>query len=473
MSVMDDVRAYLQQNPDFLKNALSGIPGASSVADIASNAGPLIDEAAKNPTIQAMANGVTGAPITSDVPNPGNPVSGLAEGMVAPTASNALQDAPPPAPVPTPIPDLSAAPAAPEASTQPSSAPSPTSMPDATSTSPAPITIDPTEDQRRREAMNAEREHKRRMASLPGAIAGAGDAIAAGAKAFGVNNSTDTQDKVLDRAKDQYKESGDIFEMKLRQDPNSGVSKSYRSMVQQIVPDLAKNPNFSSMSAQEIGDKLPMIDTMMKAQAQKDTKELGLKQVQASKDAAAGQKHDTEQDRLEAQAMQRVSSLRGDQALARIETQRDGAISAYSLLQQAKNEKRPLTQAEYYDLLGQLWKSRSGAAPTQESMRDLDSRTFKGDITKMATYFTGKPQGATTEAVLDNLRQFTKHTGDLTDAQHDAYMAPHLVKPAGLDEDRWNPIKNTARGMSFADAVKRSQGTQAKPKLSKDSLGLF
>ena len=41
MSVIDDVQAYLQQHPDFLKAALGGLPGGSSLADIGNNADAL------------------------------------------------------------------------------------------------------------------------------------------------------------------------------------------------------------------------------------------------------------------------------------------------------------------------------------------------------------------------------------------------------------------------------------------------
>lgn len=332
---------------------------------------------------------------------------------------------------------------------------------------------DPDAEKRLREADLAAREHKRRMAVLPEAIAGVGDAIASGASSFGVSAPKDKQEKLMELAKKNYDEAGTLFENRLLNDPNSDASKAYRQMVIQIAPDMAKQPSFQTMTAKMIGDKLPLIDTMMKAQAAKDTKEMGLKQLQANKDISLGLKEDQQQDKLEQNAMQKLASLRGDQSLARIENQRDASISAYTLLQQAENEKRPLSQAEYYDVLGQLWKARSGASPTDAAIRDLDSKTFKGNINKAVTYFTGKPAGATTEEVLKNLKQFVKHTGELTDQQHEAYMAPHLIKPTHLKDELWEPIKKTARGMSFSEAVKNVEQKKNKPKLEKDSLGLF
>lgn len=303
-------------------------------------------------------------------------------------------------------------------------------------------------------------------ASLLGGIA---DAVGDAAAGLGGKGASGTQERIVaQQEKNETNAKGD-FETKLKNDPNSDVSKSYRQMVTQIVPSLTNDPNFSKMSAQAIGDKLPLIDTMMKARAQEDAKKLGMAQIKASKESSLGLREDQQQDKLENQATQRLASLRGDQSLARVETQRDGAISAYRLLDTAKHEGRDLSKAEYYDLLGQIWKARTGSSPTDAAMRDLDSKTLHGDVSKMGTYFSGKPMGATTPEVLANLQQFVKHTGELADEQHQAYMAPHLVKPAHLKPELWDPIAKTARGMSFSDSIKNSQ-TQPS---SKDPMGIL
>lgn len=385
--------------------------------------------------------------------------NGSTPSMAAPIPSPELQ--PQPADLSQPTPPL---PPAPTPAPHPAAAEAPVKLPEQ-KVPPMDLSAS-SKDNEARLANEKDALHKRKMTLLPGIAAGAGDAIAAGASAFGVKAPTDKLDKLMDRAKANFEESGHLFENRTKNDPNSDISKSYRQMVLQIAPEMAKQPAFQNMSAQAIGDKLPLIDTMMKAQAQKDMRELSMQQLKANKDISLGLKEDQQQDRLENQATQRLSSLRGDQSLARIESQRDGAISAYTLLQQAKNDKRPLSQAEYYDVLGQLWKARTGQGPTDAAIRDLDSKTFQGDINKAATYFTGKPAGGTTQGVLDNLLQFTKHTGELADAQHEAYMAPHLLKPAHLKDELWEPIKKTARGMKFSEAVKNAESK--KPQM--DSL---
>lgn len=165
------------------------------------------------------------------------------------------------------------------------------------------------------------------------------------------------------------------------------------------------------------------------------------------------QKEQARQDRLEQQALQRFTSVRGDQSIARVESQRDAAISAYNTIAQIKKENRLPSQVEYYDILGQLWKARTGASPTDQSLRDLDAKTFKGDLAKAAQYITGKPAGITTEEILNNIQDFVKQSGLQADRLHEGYMTSRMQKPEGMSQDRWDIISKNERGTSFAKAT--------------------
>lgn len=164
-------------------------------------------------------------------------------------------------------------------------------------------------------------------------------------------------------------------------------------------------------------------------------------------------KYSNEQDKLEQQAIDRISKLRGDSSLARVETQRDAAIQAYNTIDRIQKEGRAPSQLEYYDLLGQMWKARTGASPTDQALRDLDAKTLKGDIGKAYQYFSGKPAGITTQDVLNNVKQFAVDSGLQADKFHGSYMNSHRIKPSGLEDQRWNPIFNTARGLGFAEGT--------------------
>lgn len=203
--------------------------------------------------------------------------------------------------------------------------------------------------------------------------------------------------------------------------------------------------------------------------------------TRAQAEAAGGVKHGThilpdqsgsdnkEQDRLEQNAMTRVAGVRGDASMARIESQRDAASIAYNTIQGAKNEGRPITQTEYYDTLGQLWKARTGAAPTDQSIRDLDINTIQAALHKKLTWVDGQPRGATTDEIVNALQKFVDDSGRQADRLHEGYMKSHLIKPFGLSQERWDNIKNTSRGLSFEEATTESR--QAKPAVSNPSAG--
>jgi hypothetical protein len=164
-------------------------------------------------------------------------------------------------------------------------------------------------------------------------------------------------------------------------------------------------------------------------------------------------KDQQQQDKLENNAIQRMSSIRGDTSIARIETQRDASIQAYNIIESLKKENREPTQVEYYDLLGQLWKARTGASPTDQAIKDLDASTFHGKMNKMVQYFTGKPTGITTKEILDNVQSFAKKSGEQADKLHAGYMSTHVIKPKGLSEERWKNIISSQRGLSFGEAT--------------------
>ena len=164
-------------------------------------------------------------------------------------------------------------------------------------------------------------------------------------------------------------------------------------------------------------------------------------------------KENQQQDKLEGQAIQRVTNLRGDASMARTENQRDAAIQAYNTIKRVKEEGRLPSQIEYYDLLGQMWKARTGSSPTDQAIRDLDAKTLKGSLAKAYQYFSGKPAGITTSEILDNVQAFASDSGMQADKLHSGYMKSHLIKPTGLNNDRWQNILSTHRGLDFQEAT--------------------
>lgn len=177
----------------------------------------------------------------------------------------------------------------------------------------------------------------------------------------------------------------------------------------------------------------------------------------------APDKDSQHQDTLENQAINRISSVRGDAAVARSELQRDAAGQAYDTISKAQHENRDLTQLEQTDLLAQLFQARTGKAPTDTDMKLINDKTAKQGLNQAITYFTGDPGivGASTDKTLDNLKQFIVSTGKKADSNHEGYMGPHLIKPTGLSDDRWQHILASHRGISFNDQMTTSDKTYA------------
>ncbi|MES1989094.1 MAG: hypothetical protein V4440_13900 [Pseudomonadota bacterium] len=456
MSYWDDLKSLMQTHG---KQAVSAALGNSPLADVINNAPDLFNEAATSPTGQAVAKGLTGAPLTDLVPNPGNPVAGAAEGLIAPSMEDAVT---PDAPTP-----MQASPSVPEPI---SVAPSPDSGPtddsvassddNSGSAKPTPkgnldSIIDTADnDNNARLANDAALDKRKKLNIIPEALANAADAVAGSASAFGANVSQGhgAKQKESDEA-DIEKQKGE-FESGLKQDPNSDISKQYQGLLAKFLQKDPSDPMIQGRSAEQIVGQIPAIEKLAAMQNQKDMKDLQLKTLQANKEIALGQKHDSEQDRLENGAIQRLSSLRGDKSLQDAEAKRDAAITVYNTIDKLQQKGEMPSKLVYYDLLGQMWKARTGTAPTNEAIRDLDQKTFKGDINKAVTFFTGKATGGTTQSILQNIKDFAKDSGDAADLFHSQYMKAHLIKPTGLDDSRWQNIAGTNRGISFADATK-------------------
>ena len=168
-----------------------------------------------------------------------------------------------------------------------------------------------------------------------------------------------------------------------------------------------------------------------------------------------GLKTSQQQDKLEEQTKKNMISARGNASLVRTETQRDAAATAYIRILEIENKGQVLNPIDYIDILGQIYKARTGAAPTEEILKTAVQDTLKGSFSKWYTYFTGKQTPATTKDIMASLKDMSYSMGNRADIQHDGYMAQILTKPKGLDQERWdNLVKDkSVRGFSFKDQV--------------------
>lgn len=190
-----------------------------------------------------------------------------------------------------------------------------------------------------------------------------------------------------------------------------------------------------------------------------------IKQKQAAIDDA---KNQARQDRLEAAYRTAQTSVRGDASIARTEVQRDAAITAYNRIKEVKDSGETLNPIDYVDVLGQIYKARTGAAPTNEVLQTARQETAKGQTGKWYTYFTGKQAPATSADIQDSLMGMAASMGTQSDKIHSGYMKSRLKPPSGLDPDRIANV-DAGRGLSFQEATgyqPQIKGTGNKIKVS-------
>lgn len=312
---------------------------------------------------------------------------------------------------------------------------------------------------------------------LPILAAGAGDAISAAASAFGGNapggsmqREADRQDKDLDRMKTEQEEA-------IKSDPNSSISKNYRQMVLQMVPDLAKSGDFANMSAKMIGDKLPMIDTMMKAQSQKDIKEIGLKQIQAQKEIANQNHNDQVQGKYEKEGrdviMKQLSNRSGGLGLQ--DSKVNQAIDLRQMINQNYDQKTdtynipPALHSELVLGLARLI-SPNGQIGIQME-QELKTKTAKEGLAKAFTYLTGVPMSGAPQDVIKMFVHSIDRQGETAEALRDKYNQQlRQLMPTQLHDDVKNKLMQQEMGSKFTDyknpkkaASKPGQATKSDP----------
>lgn len=162
-----------------------------------------------------------------------------------------------------------------------------------------------------------------------------------------------------------------------------------------------------------------------------------------------------EQDKLEQQARQGLQSVRGDISIKNVEAQRDAAITAYNRLKQIEFSGKAPNPVDYVDILGQVYKARTGTAPTDVVLRDARQQTAEGNFGKVYTFFTGNQAPATSKEIASSLKDMVAHMGLQADELHSGYMQVHGadIFPTGLEKSRADRLAKLARGKSFTEAT--------------------
>ena len=149
-----------------------------------------------------------------------------------------------------------------------------------------------------REAGMADLEKQRKRNIITELAAGAGDAISAGASAFGGNAPGGSQARLVERhGKDMEQGKKDI-EQKLRNDPNSDISKQYQELVARFMQKDPKDPALLGLTANQIAEKIPQVEKLASMRQQDELTRLKLEENRLLKTQMAQQKADKTADEL-------------------------------------------------------------------------------------------------------------------------------------------------------------------------------
>lgn len=293
-----------------------------------------------------------------------------------------------------------------------------------------------------------EERKKHMLGIIPTAMAGVGDAISNAASAFGAKGKTGATEAVLATLEHGEKLRKEQFDKKLLTDPNSDISQHYREILGMMMGKKADDPQITNLSADQIKQTMPEVEKFM-------AKELQLKAIAAQKQLSMSQQSGNERDRLWTQAIQSLNQLRGDKPLTDSETMRNGAISAYQAIDNIQKEGRAPNQFEYIDLLGQLWKARTGAVLSNEELKKMDVKTIQSKLGPIATYLTGDPKAVISPEGTQAIKNFAIQSGFTADQLHENYMQTRGLNAAAsrmVPEDK-ERLSKMSRGLSFEEAT--------------------
>lgn len=341
----------------------------------------------KESTSPVTMGGATPAMPTGNIPQPNNEL---------------------PAPTPVETPPLPAMPAAPAPSaTKPISKAAPSEPTQRVVEAPLAQNLS---DDEERQKMLEEEARKRKLGILPILAGGAGDAISTAATAFGAQSGTPALDKIVDMESKNIKENREQFEEKLKNDPNSDVSKSYQKVIGLILGDKAKGMNVETMSANTIAKQLPEVEKFMAKQLQMEMIKATREATAANKQIALSEKEDQFNQRRWERFASAVNPMNAGSRRA-LGVAATNNMRADRLLATASNPT--LTSQDYTNLVADLQGIYKGGVPDQILLAHGDYPSLQRKAGEIISYISGNPQAIHTPAVRDRLVSLTKELKDV------------------------------------------------------------
>ncbi|KKN30156.1 hypothetical protein LCGC14_0836700 [marine sediment metagenome] len=248
------------------------------------------------------------------------------------------------------------------------------------------------QDEKERARMLAELEKKRKLQVIPQVVTGIGDAISASASAFGGNAPGGSMQRMIERHDKSLAQGKKDIETSLRNDPNSDISKQYQNLLGEMMQKDPSDTMILGLTANQISEKVPMIEKMMQRRSTEDLKKLALKATKAGpigKDFSPAQKKFDEEM---AKSIVEFNKSGGIKVAKAADKSLQGTINRFKKLKpglmtrigsMAPDAARGLMQGEYKSIeqevrqnVTELLRSTLGAQFTEREGERIFSQTF-------------------------------------------------------------------------------------------------
>jgi len=320
-----------------------------------------------------------------------------------------------------------------------------------------------------------EDERKRHMwGALPMGLAGIGDAISNAASAFGAKGTTGGLERVQATLLHGEKLRKEQFDEKLKNDPNSDISKHYKDTLAMMMSTKPTDPKIAHLSAAQIEQTMPEVEKFITHQLQRDL-------VRSQKDLAVSEKQsqfDSRQwERLESKANNLNAGSRKALGVASINNMRADRLLATS-------DMKIITPQVYNALVADLQGIYKGGVPDQVMMQHGDYQTIQRKAAEVLQQITGKPQNVNTPEIKQYLLDLTRDIKAIDNKVINDNLGIQAVAFRDLirkDPERWNdlvtainrtteePITATGHGTTGAASkvaageIPKGSGTQNGP----------
>ncbi len=246
--------------------------------------------------------------------------------------------------------------------------------------------------------------------ALSGLAGGIGDAIGNAAIPFGGKGSSGTQQQILDNTNKEVDKNKVEFDDQQKKDPTSDISRHYQKVLNLMLGDHAKTMGVEKMSAAHIAATLPEVEKYMQ-------KELGMKQVAATRDAARSNRElalSEKEDQFNQRRWERfgaaVNPMNAGSRRA-LGVAATNNMRADRLL--ATTQNKNITSQDYSNIIADLQGIYKGGVPDKVMLSHGNYPSIQRKAGEIISMLTGSPASVNTPQIKQHLEELTRELKDV------------------------------------------------------------